>query len=70
MTELVGPRTHPTRTIMKSQNQQNSYVEQRDQGYWVAGTRVSLDSIVYAFFNGQTAESIAQSFPALALEQV
>ena len=55
---------------MKSQNQQNSYVKQRDQGYWVVGTRISLDSIVYAFLNGQTAESIAQSFPALALEQV
>jgi len=47
-----------------------SYIEQRDGGYWVAGTRVSLDSIVYAFLNGQTAESIAQSFPLLTLEQV
>jgi uncharacterized protein (DUF433 family) len=46
------------------------YVEQRDGGYWVAGTRVSLDSIVYAFWDGQTAESIAQSFPVLSLEQV
>lgn len=46
------------------------YVEQRDRGYWVAGTRVSLDSIVYAFLGGQTAESIAQSFPVLSLEQV
>ena len=46
------------------------YVEQRDGGYWVAGTRVSLDSIVYAFLGGQTAESIAQSFPVLTLEQV
>lgn len=46
------------------------YVEQRDGGYWVAGTRVSLDSIVYAFWNGQTAEAIAQSFPVLTLEQV
>lgn len=46
------------------------YVEQRDGGYWVAGTRVSLDSIAYAFLSGQTAESIAQSFPVLTLEQV
>ncbi|MBI3990031.1 MAG: DUF433 domain-containing protein [candidate division NC10 bacterium] len=46
------------------------YVEQRDGGYWVAGTRVSLDSIVYAFLAGQTGESIAQSFPVLTLEQV
>jgi hypothetical protein len=29
-----------------------------------------LDSIVYAFLSGQSAESIAQSFPVLKLEQV
>lgn len=46
------------------------YIEQRDNGYWITGTRVSLDSIVYAFLEGQTAESIAQSFPVLTLEQV
>lgn len=46
------------------------YVEQREGGYRVAGTRVSLDSIVYAFISGQSAESIAQSFPVLTLEQV
>ncbi|HVR11675.1 MAG TPA: DUF433 domain-containing protein [Thermoanaerobaculia bacterium] len=46
------------------------YVSQRDGGYWVNDTRVSLDSIVYAFLNGQTAEGIAQSFPLLTLEQV
>jgi uncharacterized protein (DUF433 family) len=46
------------------------YVEQRNEGYWVAGTSVSLDSIVYGFLSGQTAESIAQSFPVLTLEQV
>lgn len=46
------------------------YVEQRQDGYWITGTRVSLDSIVYAFLSGQTAESIAQSFPLLRLEQV
>src|SRR5262245_1114155 len=46
-----------------------SYVEQRDGGYWAADTRVSLDSLVYAFRAGQTAESLAQSFPVLTLEQ-
>ncbi len=48
----------------------STYVEKRDNGYWVGSTRVSLDSIVYAFLNGQSAESIAQSFPAVTLEQV
>jgi uncharacterized protein (DUF433 family) len=46
------------------------YVEQRDGGYFVAGTRVSLDSIVYAFLRGESPEGIADSFPALGLEQV
>jgi uncharacterized protein (DUF433 family) len=47
-----------------------SYVNQREGVYWVADTRVSLDSIVYAFLEGHTAESIQQSFPLLTLEQV
>ena len=45
-------------------------VEMREGAYRVAGTRVSLDSIVYAFIAGQSAEAIAQSFPVLTLEQV
>lgn len=47
-----------------------SYVELSDGVYRVARTRISLDSLVYAYLNGQTAEAIAQSFPLLTLEQV
>lgn len=46
------------------------YVEERDGGYYVHGTRVSLDSLVYAFLRGESPEGIAESFPALSLEQV
>jgi uncharacterized protein (DUF433 family) len=47
------------------------YVEQRDAGYWVAGTRVSLDSVVLAFLDGLSPETIvAECFPVLTLEQV
>jgi uncharacterized protein (DUF433 family) len=46
------------------------YVEKVGDAYRIAGSRISLDSIVYAYWNGQTAESIAQSFPGLSLEQV
>jgi uncharacterized protein (DUF433 family) len=49
---------------------EKSYIEQREGVYRVRGTRVSLDSIVYAFLDGHTAESIQQSFPSLTLEQV
>lgn len=46
------------------------YVEQRDRGYWIEGTRISLDSVVYGFLNGESPESIAHNFPLLELEQV
>lgn len=46
------------------------YIELNDEGYRVAQTRISLDSLVYAYLNGHTAEAIAQSFPLLTLEQV
>ena len=48
----------------------DTYIEQHDGVYLAAGTRVSLDSIVYAFLSGQSAEAIAQAFPVLNLEQV
>ena len=46
------------------------YVEKREGAYRISGTRVSLDSLVYAFLRGAAPESIAQSFPALTLEEV
>jgi uncharacterized protein (DUF433 family) len=47
------------------------YVEQHDAGYWVSGTRVSLDSIVFAFLDGLSPETIVgECFPVLTLEQV
>lgn len=48
----------------------NGYVEQREGVYFLTNTCVSLDSIVYAFLNGETAESIVKSFPVLKLEHV
>ncbi len=47
------------------------YVEQRDQGYWVSGSRVSLESVIFAFLDGLSPETIAaECFPVLTLEQV
>jgi uncharacterized protein (DUF433 family) len=36
----------------------------------VAGTRVTLDTIAYAFEQGATAEEIAQQYPTLPLAEV
>ncbi|HVS21457.1 MAG TPA: DUF433 domain-containing protein [Pyrinomonadaceae bacterium] len=46
------------------------YVEKHEKGYRIAGTRVSLDSVVYAYLEGLRPESIADDFPALTLEEV
>jgi len=47
------------------------YVEWRGGGHWIAGTRVSLDSVVLAFLEGLSPETIAaECFPILTLEQV
>lgn len=47
------------------------YVEQRDQGYWISGSRVSLESVIFAFLDGYSPETIvAECFPVLSLEQV
>ncbi|HEY6343319.1 MAG TPA: DUF433 domain-containing protein [Candidatus Binataceae bacterium] len=46
------------------------YIEEREGGLYIAGSRVSLDSIVYAFLRGESPEGIAECFPAVNLEQV
>jgi len=46
------------------------YVEEREGSYFVAGSRVSLASVVFAFRDGASPETIRQSFPSLSLGQV
>jgi uncharacterized protein (DUF433 family) len=42
-----------------------------EAGYWIAGTRVSLESVVGVFREGRSPETIAtECFPTLSLEQV
>ena len=43
----------------------SEYIEQRDGGYYVAGTRISLDSVVCAFNRGDSPERILEEFPLL-----
>jgi len=47
-----------------------TYVEALDGALKVAGTSVSLESVVCRFLEGASAESIAQSFPTLSLESI
>lgn len=49
---------------------QREYVEMRNGAYYVAGSRVSLASIIYEYRDGAAAETIRQNFPTLSLEQI
>src|SRR5262245_1320022 len=49
---------------------EKSYIEYREGGYWIKDTRISLDSVVYAFKRGASPESIKRAFPLLSLEEV
>lgn len=47
------------------------YVTKTADGGWrIADSRVSLDSVVRAYWEGKSPESIVEEFPTLAAEQV
>lgn len=41
------------------------YIEQRGEGYYISGSRISLDSVVYAFRRGEAPETILDHFPSI-----
>ena len=56
--------------MIKMAKMMRSYVERIGGTYRIAGTRVNLDSVVHAFRDGLSPESMRESFPALNLEEV
>jgi uncharacterized protein (DUF433 family) len=46
------------------------FVERRDDGFYLVGSRVPLDCVVQEFREGQSPEAIRSDFPTLSLEQV
>src|SRR5437899_12418314 len=43
----------------------SEYVEIRNGGYYVAGTRIGLDVVVYDFRDGRSAEAIFEAYPSV-----
>ncbi|HUH61818.1 MAG TPA: DUF433 domain-containing protein [Terracidiphilus sp.] len=46
------------------------YVEKRNSGYGLVGSRVTLDSLIFPFLEGASPETLVDEFPTLSLEQV
>ena len=45
--------------------QTSEYVELRNGGYYLAGTRIGLDVLVYDFRRGRSAEAIFEAYPSI-----
>jgi uncharacterized protein (DUF433 family) len=43
----------------------NEYVEIHNGGYYVAGTRIGLDTLTYDFRRGRSAEAIFEAYPSI-----
>jgi uncharacterized protein (DUF433 family) len=48
----------------------SEYIENRNGGYYLAGTRISLNSVVYGFNDGKSPEAILEDFPLLKRAQI
>jgi hypothetical protein len=46
------------------------YVELRQEGFYLIGSRVPVVRVVYEYKNGETPETIQSHFPTLSLEQI
>ena len=56
--------------LKQESSMHSEYIEQRDGGYYVTGTRISLDSVVYSFNEGKSPEAIQDDFPVLKRAQI
>ena len=47
-----------------------NFVERRDTGFYLAGSRVPIDRVVRGYRDGERPDAIRQRYPTLSLEQV
>jgi uncharacterized protein (DUF433 family) len=48
----------------------HDYIERREAGFYIVGSRVPIDRIVWEYRNGEDPEAIQSHYPALSLDQV
>jgi uncharacterized protein (DUF433 family) len=46
------------------------YIERRETGFYIVGSRVPIDRIVREYCNGEEPEAIQSHYPTLSTEQV
>jgi uncharacterized protein (DUF433 family) len=48
----------------------NEFIEMRGGGYYLVGSRISLDTIAYCLRHGDTVDDILEGFPSLERHEV
>lgn len=46
------------------------FIERRDSGFYIIGSRVPIDRVVYEYRNGEEPVAIQTHYPTLSLDQV
>ena len=46
------------------------YIERRENGFYIVGSRVPIDRIVWEYRNGEDPAAIQSHYPTLSLDQV
>ena len=61
---LCDRRTSPPGANLSLKNSvSNEYIEQRNGGYYITGTRISLYSAIYSFKRGNLPDAIHAEYP-------
>ena len=48
----------------------SEWIERRETGFYIAGSRVPLDRLIWEYRKGEDPETIRSHYPTLSLEQV
>jgi uncharacterized protein (DUF433 family) len=67
---LAGPLRSWADTLEAGNYMGHEFIERRETGLYIAGSRVPIDRIIWEYRNGEEPEAIRAHYPTLSVEQV
>jgi uncharacterized protein (DUF433 family) len=67
---LPGPLRSSADTLEAGNYMADEFIERRETGLYIAGSRVPIDRIIWEYRNGEDPEAIRAHYPTLSVEQV
>jgi uncharacterized protein (DUF433 family) len=59
-----------TDTLEAGNSMAREFIERRETGFYITGSRVPIDRIIWEYRNGEDPEAIRAHYPTLSVEQV